>query len=128
MNIELGNALPVGKRKPKQKKSYTRAEHLRRVLLRSTTPTDGLDVSHGGRELPATDYGIWRGWAPLLSRTGYSSCNSAFSTKREYRRAILPHLKFSILRIRAGYVGLPGTIFSFFTTLRAAAPGWQAWM
>src|SRR5689334_24928112 len=110
MIIEFGNALPTGKRKPKQKKSYTRAEHLRRVLLKSTTRADGLELSVGDRKLPATDSEIWDGCPPLLSRTESSSGDSAFSTKREYRRAILPHLKFSILRIRAGYVGLPGTI------------------
>ena|SRR5689334_6642567 len=125
MIIEFGNALPEGKGKPKQKKSYTRAEHLRRVLLRSTTTADGLE---GRRELPARDYGIWHGWASLFSRIESSSGDFSFSTKREYRRAILLHLKFSILRIRAGSVGLPGTILIFFTFLRAAAPGWQAWM
>jgi hypothetical protein len=98
------------------------------VLLKNTPTAEGLEVSHGGRELPATDYEMWRGCAALFSPTTSSSSDSAFSTKREYRRAILPHLKFSILRIRAGYVGLPGTIFTFFKTLRAAAPGWQAWM
>lgn len=126
MIIESGNALPLGKGKQKQNKSYPRPEHLR-TLLSTKTRLDGLRVSDGRRELPATDFEIC-GCAPLFSGTTPRSGDSAFWTKRDYRRAILLHLKFSILRIRAGHVGLPGTIFSFFTTLRAAAPGWQAWM
>jgi hypothetical protein len=99
-----------------------------RTLLNTKTTVHGLRVSDSGRELPATRFEICRGCAPLFSGTTSRSGDSAFWTKRDYRRAILLHLKFSILRIRAGHLGLPGTIFSFFTTLRAAAPGWQAWM
>ena len=114
MIIESGNVLPLGKRKTAQYESYTRRE-------RRYAPPDNAvaaRVFERTRELPDTDCHIAQHRAASLSWTRFSSRDSACSTKLEYRRAILPHLKFSILRIRAGYVGLPG---KFFPLLRVCA-------
>jgi len=124
MIIESGNALPLPKRKPGQYESYARTEH------QHTLPDSAVTakVFERTRELPAADIQIGQSCAASLGWITFSSRDSASSTKRDYRQATLPHLKFSILRIRAGYVGLSGKFFSLFTSFRAAAPGWQAWM
>ena len=127
MIIESGNALPLSKGEPKQYESYIRAEHECSLPLASTGSAKALHVGYAQTsESLDTDSETWQNYA--LGQATFPSGDSALPTKYEYRRAIRPHLRFNILRIRAGYVGLPGKIFSLFTTLRAAAPGWQAWM
>ena len=128
MIIESGNALPLGTRKPTQHKFYIRRRQQRNLLPASVAAAKILKASDGRRELPAKDSRILESCAQLFRSSRFPSRDSARLTKREYRRAAARHLKVNILRIRAGFVGLPGTIFSLFTTLRAAAPRWQAWM
>ena len=128
MIIESGYALPLGMGKPKQYKFCTRRKQQRNLLPASVAAAKILEVSDGRRELRAKDSRILESCAQLSRSTRFPSRNPALSTERQYRRAATRHLKVNILRIRAGFVGLPGTIFFLFTTLRAAAPRWQAWM
>lgn len=123
MIIESRNVLPLGKRKPGQYEFYTRREHRHTPSVSAVTAR----VFERTRELPATDYQVAQSRASL-SWIGFLSRDFVSSIKPEYRRAILPHLKFSILRILAGYAGLLGKNLSSFTSLCAAAPRWQAWM
>jgi len=129
MKIDSTNALPLNLRKLSKYGFSLRKNH-RRGFAQSGVVAIAIQT-HNCRELE------WLGGGAilplnttlsLLNQSKSTSNNSVLSSIPQYPQPVYSHLKGYILKFWACLIGMPGTTFSLFMNLRAAASGWQPWM
>ena len=128
MKIGSANALPPNQRKLSKYDFPLRRNH-RRGFVQSGVVTIAIQTHDRMQpERPGTGSILPLNTLPLFNQIKSTSNNSVLSIIDQYRQAVYSHLKGYILEFWACLIGVPGTTFSLFMNLRAAAPGWQPWM